>query len=200
MQKARAMRGLFAERYCVRQRLDCASTDSMTTMQQRYYDPAIGRFLSGDPIAPNPHSGSMFNRYNYASNNPMRFTDPDGRCPTGTRVCMTEATLTKRLEALSVRSAERRHKSANGAARYFAKEALKLQEQAGKEIGANLEKRHDTDYRVVDFHSDGGSDARNHVTTWNYIGEYDWAGIMHTHPGTSLFSGRTGSTPFPRTV
>ncbi|MGH8032001.1 MAG: RHS repeat-associated core domain-containing protein [Luteimonas sp.] len=40
---------------------------------QRYYDPQIGRFDSRDPAE------SEFNRYNYASNNPYRFTDPDGR-------------------------------------------------------------------------------------------------------------------------
>lgn len=48
-------------------------------MQQRYYDPAIGRFLSVDPVATNPSTGSSFNRYWYANNNPYRFTDPDGR-------------------------------------------------------------------------------------------------------------------------
>lgn len=49
----------------------------MTYMQQRYYDPAIGRMLSVDPA----HAG--FNLYNYANNNPYRFTDPDGRVPQG---------------------------------------------------------------------------------------------------------------------
>jgi len=48
-------------------------------MQQRYYDPGIGRFLSVDPVAANPNTGASFNRYNYAMNNPYRFTDPDGR-------------------------------------------------------------------------------------------------------------------------
>ncbi len=42
-------------------------------MQQRYYDPQVGRFLSVDPAA------SEFNRYDYAADNPYRFTDPDGR-------------------------------------------------------------------------------------------------------------------------
>ena len=45
--------------------------------QQRYYDPEIGRFLSVDPIAVSPERG--VNRYWYASNNPFRYTDPDGR-------------------------------------------------------------------------------------------------------------------------
>lgn len=50
----------------------------MTYMQQRYYDPAIGRFLSVDPVAARP-IGDNFSRYWYANNNPYRFTDPDGR-------------------------------------------------------------------------------------------------------------------------
>ncbi|MFC3654566.1 RHS repeat-associated core domain-containing protein [Xanthomonas hyacinthi] len=48
-------------------------------MQQRYYDPMCGCFLSVDPVAANPSTGASFNRYNYANNNPYRFTDPDGR-------------------------------------------------------------------------------------------------------------------------
>lgn len=50
----------------------------LTYMQQRYYDSAIGRFLSVDPIAARV-IGDNFNRYWYANNNPYRFTDPDGR-------------------------------------------------------------------------------------------------------------------------
>jgi RHS repeat-associated protein len=46
-------------------------------MQQRYYDPQSGRFLSVDPAL------SEFSRYSYASNNPYRFTDPDGRVAIG---------------------------------------------------------------------------------------------------------------------
>ena len=48
-------------------------------MQQRYYDPAIGRFLSVDPDAADTTTAWNFNRYNYAANNPYKFTDPDGR-------------------------------------------------------------------------------------------------------------------------
>lgn len=57
--------------------LDAAT--GMNYMQQRYYDPGIGRFLSVDPVSANPTNGNNFNRYAYANNNPYRFTDPDGR-------------------------------------------------------------------------------------------------------------------------
>lgn len=55
------------------------SASGLTYMQQRYYDPQIGRFLSVDPVTANANTGAMFNRYNYANNNPYRFKDPDGR-------------------------------------------------------------------------------------------------------------------------
>lgn len=48
-------------------------------MQQRYYDPQSGRFLSVDPVGVNPTTGANFNRYWYANDNPYRYTDPDGR-------------------------------------------------------------------------------------------------------------------------
>ena len=50
-----------------------------TYMQQRYYDPMIGRFLSVDPVTADSATGANFNRYWYANNNPYKFTDPDGR-------------------------------------------------------------------------------------------------------------------------
>ncbi len=50
-------------------------------MQQRYQDPIAGRFLSVDPVVTDGKSGSFFSRYVYASNNPYKFNDPDGRAP-----------------------------------------------------------------------------------------------------------------------
>lgn len=50
-------------------------------MQQRYYDPLAGRFLSVDPVTTDAKTGSHFNRYVYAENNPYKYTDPDGRAP-----------------------------------------------------------------------------------------------------------------------
>lgn len=51
----------------------------LTYMQQRYYDPAIGRFLSVDPVGPLSNPINHFGRYHYAANNPYRYVDPDGR-------------------------------------------------------------------------------------------------------------------------
>jgi RHS repeat-associated protein len=48
-------------------------------MQQRYYDPAVGRFISPDPVVPAPGSIFSFGRYTYAHDNPIVNTDPDGR-------------------------------------------------------------------------------------------------------------------------
>jgi RHS repeat-associated protein len=51
----------------------------LTYMQQRYFDPVAGRFLSIDPVVTDTNTGGSFNRYFYAQNNPYKFVDPDGR-------------------------------------------------------------------------------------------------------------------------
>ncbi|WP_158549277.1 RHS repeat domain-containing protein [Lysobacter silvisoli] len=51
----------------------------LTYMQQRYYDPQLGRFLSVDPVTALEKPLAHFIRYAYAYNNPYKFTDPDGR-------------------------------------------------------------------------------------------------------------------------
>ena len=58
---------------------DMDGESGLVYMQQRYYDPAVGRFLSTDPMAVDGATAGNFNRYNYAANNPYRYTDPDGR-------------------------------------------------------------------------------------------------------------------------
>jgi RHS repeat-associated protein len=51
----------------------------LSYMQQRYYDPGIGRFLTVDPVTADSSSGDNFNLYWYGNDNPYKFTDPDGR-------------------------------------------------------------------------------------------------------------------------
>ena len=47
----------------------------------RFYDPGLARFISADPIVPNPGNSMSWDRFAYTLNNPMRFTDPTGHCP-----------------------------------------------------------------------------------------------------------------------
>ena len=58
---------------------------NLVYMQQRYYDPEAGRFLSVDPVAADG-SGGSFNRYEYAEDNPYRYTDPFGLYSCGSKV------------------------------------------------------------------------------------------------------------------
>ena len=47
----------------------------------RYYDPALGTFISPDTIVPNPNLAIDYNRYTYARANPLRLLDPSGNNP-----------------------------------------------------------------------------------------------------------------------
>ena len=47
-------------------------------MNGRLYDPLLGRFLSPDNNVQLPDFSQNFNRYSYALNNPLKYTDPDG--------------------------------------------------------------------------------------------------------------------------
>ena len=50
----------------------------LVNMNARLYDPAVGRFLSPDPIVQAPDNTQNFNRYSYCMNNPLRYADPLG--------------------------------------------------------------------------------------------------------------------------
>ncbi|WP_207400268.1 RHS repeat-associated core domain-containing protein [Actinomadura fibrosa] len=53
-------------------------TAGITHLDAREYDPALGRFLSVDPVL-DPKDPQQFNAYAYAGNNPTTTADPDGR-------------------------------------------------------------------------------------------------------------------------
>ena len=50
----------------------------LINMNARLYDPLLGRFLSPDPYVQAPDFTQNFNRYSYALNNPLRYTDEAG--------------------------------------------------------------------------------------------------------------------------
>jgi len=55
---------------------------SVDYMHARYYNPAMGRFLSVDPAMDtekNLPEPQRWNRYAYVTNNPLKYDDPDGR-------------------------------------------------------------------------------------------------------------------------
>jgi RHS repeat-associated protein len=63
----------------------------------RWYDPAIGRFMQADTMVPKPESPLALDRYAYANNNPLKYTDPSGHCigvlaGVDTAICLEVAT------------------------------------------------------------------------------------------------------------
>jgi RHS repeat-associated protein len=66
---------------------DQAHDDDLALINQqgRLYDPALGRFLSPDPIVGRPLSSESWNAYSYVRNSPLDLVDPDGfdPCPAG---------------------------------------------------------------------------------------------------------------------
>lgn len=57
----------------------------------RYFGSSMGRFLSPDPLGGSLVNPQSLNRYAYAFNNPLRFTDPTGmyvtNCASGDKAC-----------------------------------------------------------------------------------------------------------------
>jgi len=47
----------------------------------RFYSPALGRFIQPDTIIPDLTNSQAWNRYSYAYNNPISYTDPSGHFP-----------------------------------------------------------------------------------------------------------------------
>ena len=56
----------------------CLAEFRLIIMKGRMYDPAIGMFLSPDNYIQAPDFSQNYNRYSYAFNNPLNFTDPTG--------------------------------------------------------------------------------------------------------------------------
>ncbi|PKP51547.1 MAG: type IV secretion protein Rhs, partial [Bacteroidetes bacterium HGW-Bacteroidetes-1] len=50
----------------------------LINLSGRVYDSFLVRFLSPDPYVQAPDYSQNFNRYSYAFNNPLKYSDPDG--------------------------------------------------------------------------------------------------------------------------
>jgi len=66
---------LYTDKKFTGQRLDATG---LYYYGARYYDPTIGRFISGDPLVPKPSDPQSLNRYSYCRDNPLTGIDPLG--------------------------------------------------------------------------------------------------------------------------
>ncbi len=66
---------LFDRGYTGHEHLDAFG---IINMNGRLYDPYLGRMLSPDNFVQNPDYSQNYNRYSYAYNNPLKYTDPNG--------------------------------------------------------------------------------------------------------------------------
>jgi len=60
--------------------LDISLLDDTGLMyfKARYYDPAVGRFITADPTIPNPEKSQLFNRYMFVAGSPIQLMDTSG--------------------------------------------------------------------------------------------------------------------------
>ena len=63
----------------------------------RFYSPYLNQFTQPDTIVPDPYNPQSLNRYSYALNNPIRYTDPTGHrpCEDYQGSCLSENQVTK---------------------------------------------------------------------------------------------------------
>jgi RHS repeat-associated protein len=55
-----------------------SDASGLVFMNARYYDPVLGSFISPDTLVPEPGQPEGYNKYAYASGNPLSYVDPTG--------------------------------------------------------------------------------------------------------------------------
>ncbi len=89
-------------------------------MNGRVQDPIIGRMISADPLIGNLANPQSLNRYSYAMNSPLSFTDPTGFCEAGSDGNEGSCPLLTRRQKNLVRELVRADQSIKGAGKVFA--------------------------------------------------------------------------------
>ncbi|MBC3874909.1 DUF4329 domain-containing protein [Undibacterium sp. LX15W] len=135
-------------------------------MQQRYYDPVAGRFLSTDPVLTDVNTAASFNRYTYALNNPYKYIDPDGR------------------------DAGDPFKTARAAAIDVIKTINPQSKKENKEYGGKIYKDKDGSYKATKpvTHAEGGFQP----SAVNVPKDAKAVGDFHTHGEYSIKDKKTG--------
>ncbi|MBO9661427.1 RHS repeat-associated core domain-containing protein [Dokdonella sp.] len=62
---------------------EMAESVGVIHMNGRLYEPTLARFLQSDPFVQSPQDRQSWNRYSYAFNNPLAYTDPSGNISVG---------------------------------------------------------------------------------------------------------------------
>jgi len=83
------------------------SSTGLVYMQQRYYDPELGVFLSVDPVTAFAEPVMQFNVYRYGNGNPYKFVDPDGEAGKVAWLVRLTATQTHKVARLTQEQAVR---------------------------------------------------------------------------------------------
>lgn len=103
----------------------------------------LARWVSTDPVQAQPNTGTNFNRYNYANNNPYRFTDPDGRCPAGStaRTCIASTKTPTTSKTINISSEQAAAAKAQGS-------VVKLRSGDKKETLGSINRQKDGSLKV----------------------------------------------------
>jgi RHS repeat-associated protein len=141
----------------------------LTYMQQRYYDPVAGRFLSIDPVVTDANTGGSFNRYAYANNSPYKYVDPDGRDVIGFLVKLLDnggKVFLKKLDKAEAVSARRAGQNVQAATKSDAKQ-IEIAARGGNKEGILQHKGHELK---------DGSTGDPHFQTEGVSGHTFWGG------------------------
>lgn len=169
-------------------------------MQQRYYDPVLGRFLSVDPVAPDTKIGNNFNRYWYGNDNPYKMIDPDGRladCPWYIPWCRTAGKSIPQSESMKGKDSAPADSSSDGADSFQMAASKKEipawqdpptpkpaapKDEAQQIVDDYVDTRHKTGYITTEKNKELGTASRYVVkkTAWGIVktwltAEFPWA-------------------------